>query len=87
MRSIILAASAVLALSGAAYAQAPAKSTVTTTAPAPGKPGMTRTTKTTATANKPRTAASIACSGQADSKTLHGKDRKKFMSSCKKAAK
>ena len=33
----------------------------------------------------PRTAKSLECSKQADAKSLHGKPRKKFMSSCKKA--
>ena len=33
----------------------------------------------------PRTEKSLECSKQADSKSLHGKPRKKFMSSCKKA--
>jgi hypothetical protein len=31
---------------------------------------------------KPRTAASIECSKQADEKGLHGKARKKFRSAC-----
>jgi hypothetical protein len=31
---------------------------------------------------KPRTAASIQCSKQADEKGLHGKARKKFRSAC-----
>jgi psiF repeat len=35
---------------------------------------------------KPRTAASIECSKEADAKGLHGKERKKFRSECKKAA-
>jgi hypothetical protein len=35
---------------------------------------------------KPRTAASVECSKEADTKSLHGKERKKFMSECKKAA-
>jgi phosphate-selective porin len=35
---------------------------------------------------KPRTAASLECSKEADGKSLHGKERKKFMSECKKAA-
>ena len=35
---------------------------------------------------KPRSAASIECSKQADAKGLHGKERKKFRSECKKAA-
>ena len=38
-------------------------------------------------AEKPRSAESLECSKEADTKTLHGKDRKKFMSECKKAAK
>ena len=38
-------------------------------------------------AEKPRSAASMECSKQADEKGLHGKDRKKFMSQCKKDAK
>ena len=32
-----------------------------------------------------RTAKSLDCSKQADAKSLHGKPRKSFMSSCKKA--
>ena len=34
----------------------------------------------------PRTAASLECSKEADGKSLHGKERKKFMSECKKTA-
>ncbi|MGY4316106.1 MULTISPECIES: PsiF family protein [Bradyrhizobium] len=34
---------------------------------------------------KPRTAESLECSKQADAKGLHGKERKKFRSECKKA--
>ena len=37
-------------------------------------------------AEKPRTAASLECSKEADAKGLHGKERKKFLSECKKAA-
>ncbi|HET6838099.1 MAG TPA: PsiF family protein [Bradyrhizobium sp.] len=37
-------------------------------------------------AAKPRTEASLACSKEADTKSLHGKDRKKFMSECKKSS-
>ena len=33
----------------------------------------------------PRTEKSLACSKEADGKGLHGKPRKKFMSTCKKA--
>ena len=35
---------------------------------------------------KPRSAASIECSKEADAKGLHGKERKKFRSECKKTA-
>ena len=35
---------------------------------------------------KPRSAESLECSKQADAKGLHGKERKKFRSECKKAA-
>ena len=38
-------------------------------------------------AAKPRTAESLECSKEADTKGVHGKERKKFMSECKKAAK
>ena len=38
-------------------------------------------------AAKPRTAASLECSKEADAKGVHGKERKKMMSECKKAAK
>ncbi|MEH2514748.1 phosphate-selective porin [Bradyrhizobium sp. AZCC 1610] len=84
--SSLAAATAVasLLLMGAASAQ--------TTAPA-----KTETTKTEATktetkapaekkAGKPRTAASLECSKEADAKGLHGKERRKFRSECKKAA-
>jgi hypothetical protein len=33
---------------------------------------------------KPRSAASLACSKQADAMKVHGKKRKTFMSTCKK---
>ena len=36
---------------------------------------------------KPRTAASLECSKEADAKGLHGKERKKFRSECKAQAK
>jgi psiF repeat len=38
-------------------------------------------------AEKPRSAASLECSKEADAKGVHGKERKKMMSECKKAAK
>lgn len=40
----------------------------------------------TTAGGKPRTAQSIACSGQANAKGIHGKDREKFMRACKKGA-
>ncbi len=66
-----------LLLMGTAFAQtaAPAAKDATKTetkAPAEKK------------AEKPRTAASLECSKEADAKGLHGKERKKFRSECKK---
>ena len=37
-----------------------------------------------AATSKPRSAASLECSKQADAKGLHGKERKKFRATCKK---
>jgi hypothetical protein len=37
-------------------------------------------------AEKPRTAESLECSKEADTKGLHGKERKKFRSECKKGS-
>ena len=62
-----------LFLAGSAMAQTPAAAP--TAAPAAKK------------AAKPRTAESLACSKEADDKNIHGKERKKFMSQCKKEAK
>jgi invasion protein IalB len=42
--------------------------------------------KTEAKAPVVHTAASLECSKEADAKGLHGKERKKFRSECKKAA-
>ena len=67
-------------LTGAAFAQ--------TAAPA-AKSDMTKTeAKAPAEkkAEKPRTPGSMECSKEADAKGLHGKERKKFRSDCKKAA-
>ncbi len=79
-----------LAFSGAAWAQAPAMPTAPAApampaapaAPAMTKPAMPAMTKP---AMKPRTDKSLDCSKQADSQTLHGKERKAFMSKCKKS--
>lgn len=83
-----LAAAVVAALgAGPVLAQAPA------TTAAPAAPAATTTAKPAAPATMPktkaakpaRTDASLACSKDADSKNIHGKPRKKFMSECKKA--
>lgn len=69
-----------LLLAGSAFAQTAA--TTTPTSP-------TTTTKAAPTEKKataPRTAASLECSKQADAKGLHGKERKKFRSECKKTS-
>ena len=78
------AAVASLLLMGAASAQttAPAKTDAT-------KSDATKTeTKAPAEkkAEKPRTPGSLECSKEADAKGLHGKERRKFRSECKKAA-
>jgi psiF repeat len=67
-----------LLLVGSAYAQTPA----------PAAPAAKADTKMAPTDKKAaRTAASLECSKEADGKSLHGKERKKFMSDCKKEAK
>ena len=65
-----------LFLISSAFAQTPAT-------PAPAAKAAPAEKK----AEKPRTAASLECSKEADTKGVHGKERKKFMSDCKKAAK
>jgi hypothetical protein len=69
----IATAFASMLLMSSAFAQTPAPAP--TPAPAAKK------------AEKPRTAASLECSKEADTKAIHGKERHKFMSECKKAAK
>jgi psiF repeat len=56
-----------------------------TTAPA-AKSDTAAPAATDKKASKPHTAASIECSKEADAKGLHGKERKKFRSDCKKQA-
>lgn len=75
-----LAATAVasLFLMGSAFAQ-PAPST----APAASKPPAAATTM----AKKPRSAASMECSKEADAKGLKGKERRKFRRDCIRAKK
>ncbi|MDB5639385.1 MAG: hypothetical protein JWP51_4293 [Bradyrhizobium sp.] len=67
-----------LFLMSSAFAQ-----TTTPATPAPAAKAAPAEKK----AEKPRTAASLECSKDADTKGLHGKERKKFMSDCKKTAK
>jgi hypothetical protein len=69
-----------LLLMGTAFAQ--------TAAPAAKDATKTETKAAPAEkkAEKPKTAASLECSKEADAKGLHGKERKKFRSECKKGA-
>ena len=76
-RAIVTIAASLL-LAGSAFAQTAA--TPTPTAPA------TKSAPAEKKAAAPRTAASLECSKQADAKGLHGKERKKFRSECKKTA-
>lgn len=70
-----------LLLMGSAFAQ-------TTTAPAAAAPAAAPATPAAKAEKKPvvHTAASLECSKEADAKGLHGKERKKFRSDCKKTA-
>jgi invasion protein IalB len=69
-----------LLLMGSAFAQtaAPAAPAATT---APAAPAAKMDKKPVV-----HTAASLECSKEADAKGLHGKERKKFRSDCKKTA-
>jgi psiF repeat len=69
---MLLAAVSTIALLGTGVAHAQA---------AKEKPAATAPKK----AQAPRTAKSLECSKEADGKSLHGKARKKFMRTCKKA--
>jgi hypothetical protein len=76
---VIAIVTASLLLGGTAFAQTMAPAT-----PAPASKMAPAAKKV----EKPRTAASLECSKEADAKGLHGKERKKFRSECKaKAAK
>lgn len=70
------AALASLLLTGTAFAQTPAPAAKETTKAA--------TTKAAPEDKKARSAASLDCSKQADAKSLHGKERKKFRRDCMK---
>jgi hypothetical protein len=84
--SLATAAVASLLLVGAATAQTPAPA-ATKTAPAKMAPADKMAPAADKTAEKPRTAASLECSKQADAKGLHGTERRKFRSECKKGTK
>jgi hypothetical protein len=71
------AAVASLLLISSAFAQTAAPATAPATKAAPAEKKADK---------PPRTAASLECSKEADGKSLHGKERKKFMSECKKTA-
>jgi hypothetical protein len=73
-RAAGLALAASLLLAGSAFAQTPSPA---------ASPAPAATSKST----KPRSAASLECSKEADAKGLHGKERKKFRSECKAQAK
>jgi psiF repeat-containing protein len=57
----------------------------TATSPA-AKDGSAAAAATDKKTSKPRSAASLECSKEADAKGLHGKERKKFRAECKKTA-
>jgi phosphate-selective porin len=76
---VAIAAVASLMLVGAASAQTPAPATTPATKSAPADAAPAAKTA------KPRTEVSLECSKQADAKGLHGKERKTFRSTCKKA--
>ena len=79
-RATAIAFASVL-LMGTAMAQNAQPSTSAPAAPAAKSETMAKP------AAKPRTPESLECSKEADEKGLHGKERHKFMGSCKKAAK
>lgn len=71
-----------LLLTGSAFAQATAPATPAPATAAPAAKAVPGEKK----AEKPRTAASLECSKEADAKGLHGKERKTFRTECRKAA-
>jgi hypothetical protein len=80
-RAVATAFASVLLMS-TAFAQ------TTAPAPAPAAPAAAPAATSEPAAKKPRTAASMECSKEADAKGLHGKkERKPFMKQCKADAK
>jgi hypothetical protein len=80
-RAAATAVASLLLLSGPVLSPASAQ----TTAPA-AKSDTAAPAATEKKAEKPHSAASLECSKEADAKGLHGKERKKFRSECKKEA-
>ncbi|MDR3464993.1 MAG: PsiF family protein [Xanthobacteraceae bacterium] len=70
-----------LFLTGAAFAQTPAA------APAPAEKAAPAAKTTAPKPKAEQTPESKKCSDEADAKGLHGKERKKFRSECKRDAK
>jgi hypothetical protein len=63
---------------------APSLAQTTATTP-PAKAATTTASPAAKTSKQTRTAKSLECSKQANAKKIHGKERRKFMNSCKKA--
>jgi hypothetical protein len=89
IKSAIAATALAFALATSAAAQTPPAPATTTTKPV-APPAATTTAPTTTskaakTPAKPRTEISIQCSKDADAKSLHGTERKKFREACMKA--
>jgi hypothetical protein len=72
-----------LLLMSSAFAQGTAPAPAATPAPAASAAPAAATAPT---GKKARSAASLECSKEADAKGLHGKERKKFRSECRKGA-
>lgn len=88
----VFAAAALMAGTAVAQTMTPAAKPPLAAAAKPARASVvnkavaqTRAAPATAKAPVVRTAKSLDCSKQADAKGLHGKPRKGFMSSCKKA--
>jgi hypothetical protein len=77
LTAILVSGSIAVGGMGTGFAQAPA----TTPGSAATKPATTNPVKPM---SAEKAAISKACSQQADEKKLHGKDRKKFRSACKR---
>jgi psiF repeat len=74
-KSLMLSACVVLIGSSAAFAQQPAPTT---------KPAAAQSAAAAKPTDTDKKAVSKACSDQATAKELHGKERKKFRSECKR---